>query len=55
MNKLNREGALLHLLLTNKKVLAEYLKVKGSLGGSDYEIVDFKRTEQDKAELWAWT
>lgn len=53
INKLNREGALLDLLLMNKKVLAEDMKVKGSLGCSDYEIMDFEiLRELSKTKSW---
>lgn len=37
----NRRGALLDLVLTNKEGLVEAVKVKGSLGCSDHEMVEF--------------
>jgi len=37
-----RRGAILDLVLTNKEGLVGNVKVKGSLGCSDHEIMDFK-------------
>ncbi|GAB0189368.1 hypothetical protein GRJ2_001402100 [Grus japonensis] len=37
-----RRGAMLDLVLTNKEVLVGNVKLKGSLGCSDCEIVEFK-------------
>jgi len=37
-----RKGALLDLVLTNKKELVEDVKVRGRLGCSDHEIVEFR-------------
>ncbi|GAB0189057.1 hypothetical protein GRJ2_001371000 [Grus japonensis] len=37
-----RRGALLDLVLTNKEGLLGNVKLKGSLGSSDHEMVEFK-------------
>ncbi|GAB0183659.1 nucleoside diphosphate kinase 6 [Grus japonensis] len=37
-----RRGAMLDLVLTNKEGLVGNVKVKGSLGCSDHEMVEFK-------------
>ena len=37
-----RRGAMLHLVLTNKVGLVGSVKLKGSLGCSDHETVEFK-------------
>jgi len=37
-----RRGALLDLVLTNKEGLVEDVKVGGSLGSSDHEMVNFR-------------
>jgi len=37
-----RRGAMLDLVLTNKERLVGNVKVKGSLGCSDHEMVEFK-------------
>ena len=37
-----RRGALLDLILTNKEGLVGDVKVKGSLGCSDHEMVEFR-------------
>ncbi|GAB0181438.1 hypothetical protein GRJ2_000609100 [Grus japonensis] len=38
----SRSGAMLHLVLTNKDGLVGNVKLKGSLGCSDHEMVEFK-------------
>jgi len=40
--KPTRRGALLDLILTNKEGLIGDVKIKGSLGCSDHEIVEFR-------------
>ncbi|PKU32048.1 dtw domain-containing protein 2 [Limosa lapponica baueri] len=42
IKELTRRGAMLDLVLTNKKGLVENVKLKGSLGCSDHEMVEFK-------------
>jgi len=42
VEKPTRKGALLGLVLTNKEILVEDVKVGGRLGCSDHEMVEFR-------------
>ncbi|GAB0176508.1 hypothetical protein GRJ2_000116000 [Grus japonensis] len=42
MEELTRRGAMLDLILTNKEGLVGDVKLKGSLGCSDHEMVEFR-------------
>ncbi|GAB0193035.1 hypothetical protein GRJ2_001768800 [Grus japonensis] len=42
IEKATRRGAMLDFVLTNKEGLVENVKLKGSLGYSDHEMVEFK-------------
>lgn len=53
INELTRGGTLLDLWLTNKEELVESIKVEGSPGYSDYEMLEFKTPrEAGKTSKW---
>lgn len=54
IDELTRGDTLLELLLTNKEELAEGIKVEGSPGYSDYEMLEFKTLrEMGKTNKWS--
>lgn len=54
IDELTRGDTLLELLLTNKEELAEGIKVEGSPGYSDYEMLEFKTLrERGKTNKWS--
>ena len=58
VEELTRWGVLLDLVLTNRDGLVEDMKVGGSLGCSDHEIVEFKMElggRREKVGLLPWT
>lgn len=57
MEELMRKGVLLYLLLANLQELVEHMKVGGSLGCSDHEMVEFMipcegRKAINRARIW---
>uniref|UniRef100_K7EXP3 Endonuclease/exonuclease/phosphatase domain-containing protein n=1 Tax=Pelodiscus sinensis TaxID=13735 RepID=K7EXP3_PELSI len=50
VEKATRRKAVLDLILTNREELVENLKVEGSLGESDHEIIEFTILKKDRRE-----